>query len=130
MLRIVLIGAATVVTVDALASLLLPALGGSLLWMFVAEALVYFGAGIAAGRLGGFWVGARCGAGVAAIDATVGWGVTWLMGTGQVSRLTPANVAFVFVTMVVVGAIAGGIGALLRRVAQRPNDAEQPRAGA
>jgi hypothetical protein len=118
-LRIILLGAAVVVAVDAVASLLLPPLGGSLLWMFVAEALVYFGAGIAAGRFGGFWAGARCGASVAAVDATIGWAVTWVMGTGRVSQLTPDNVAFVFVTMVVVGAIAGGIGGLLRRLAQR-----------
>ncbi len=119
MLRLILLGAVTVVSFDALASLLLPLVGGSLLWMFAGQGLVYFGTGVAAGRLGGFWTGARCGAAVAAIDATVGWGVTWLMGTGQVSRLTPAAVALVLVVMVSVGAAAGGIGAVLARRARR-----------
>lgn len=118
MIRIILLGGIAVVAFDALASLLLPLVDGSLLWMFLGEVLVYFGAGVAAGRLGGFWTGACCGAAVAAVDATIGWGMTWMMGTGQVSALTPLNIAFVFVTMTLVGAVAGGSAALLRHVAR------------
>jgi hypothetical protein len=120
-LRLILLGATIVVAFDALASLLLPLVGGSLLWMFMGETLVYCGTGVAASRLGGFWKGARGGAGVAAIDATIGWGMTWAIGTGRISELTPVNVTIVFTAMVSVGALAGGIGALLGRLARRPS---------
>jgi hypothetical protein len=118
-LRLILLGAVIVVAFDALASLLLPFFGGSLIWMFIGEALVYCGTGIAAGRLGGVLKAAGCGAAVAAADATLGWGMTWILGTGRVSELTPTNVTFVFVVMVSVGAIAGGSGAALRRLTRR-----------
>jgi hypothetical protein len=122
-LRLILLAAAIVVAFDALASLLLPLVGGSLLWMFIGEALVYCGTGFAAGRLGSLWKAAACGAAVAAADATIGWGMTWIMGTGRVSELTPVSVTMVFVVMVSVGAVAGCSGALLWRLARRPNAA-------
>jgi hypothetical protein len=76
---------------------------------------------VAASRLGGFGKGAGCGAAVAAVDATIGWGMTWLIGTGRVSELTPTNVTLVFVVMVSVGALAGGIGAAVGRLMRRPS---------
>ena len=86
MLRLILLGAVTVVSFDALASLLLPLVGGSLLWMFAGQGLVYFGTGVAAGRLGGFWTGARCGAAVAEHRLGAGRGsrhmVLLTLGTG------------------------------------------------
>jgi hypothetical protein len=111
MTRLILIGAAIVVAFDAIASLLLRSLGGSLAWMFLGEGLLYVGVGFAGGRIGGLGAGARSGAAVAAIDATVGWGITWLIGTGRVSRVTPLGLSFVLLTMITTGALAGAAGA-------------------
>jgi hypothetical protein len=109
--RIVLVGAAVVVAFDATASLLLSRLGGSLAWMFLGEGLLYVAVGFAAGRIGGLAAGARSAAAVAAVDSTLGWAVTWVVGTGRVSRVTPVSVAFVLLTMVATGAAAGSAGA-------------------
>ncbi len=116
MTRIVLVGAAVVVTFDATASLLLRSLGGSLVWMFLGEGLIYVAVGFAAGRIGGPGAGARSGAAVAAIDATVGWAVTWMIGTGRISRVTLVGVAFILVTIIVTGAVAGTAGAFVARL--------------
>ena len=94
-------------------------LGGSLVWMFLGEGLVYFAAGFAGGRIGGLGAGARCGATVAAIDATVGWAFTWAIGTGRVSRLTLVSAAFILVVMITTGAIAGAAGAFGARLLAR-----------
>jgi hypothetical protein len=74
-IRIILIGTSAVVAFDVAVSLLLLGLGGSLIWMFLGEGLIYLATGFAGGRIGGLGAGARCGALVA-------------IGTGQVSRLT------------------------------------------
>ena len=126
-LRIVVIGAAVVVGFDAIASLLLSWLGGPLGWMFLGEGLVYLGVGFMSGRIGGIGAGARSGAAVAAIDATVGWTVTWLIGTGRISRLTPVSVAFVLLTMITVGILAGSTGALAAKLIGRQSPQSSPR---
>jgi len=117
--RIILVGAAIVVAFDAVASLLLPWLGASLAWMFLGESLLYFGVGFASGRIGGLVAGARSGAAVAAVDATVGWAITWVIGTGRVSRLTPFGVAVVLLTMITTGVVAGSAGAFAARLLGR-----------
>ena len=120
---IVLVGAAVVVAFDATASLLLQWLGWSLIWMFLGEGLLYLAVGFAEGRIGGLGTGTRSGAAVAAVDATVGWAVTWAIGTGRVSRVTPIGVAFILLVMVTTGALAGCAGALGARLLARRSPA-------
>jgi hypothetical protein len=117
--RIVLVGAVTVVAFDAAASFLLVWLGGSLVWMFLGEGLIYLVVGFAAGRLGGLGAATRSGAAVAVVDATLGWAVAWAIGTGRVSRVTPVGVAFVI--LVLTGAAAGLVGALGARLVRQVN---------
>jgi hypothetical protein len=123
--RIILIGAAVVVAFDVAASLLLAWLGGSLIWMFLGEGLIYLAAGFAGGRFGGLAAGARSGASVAALDCAVGWPITGAIGTGQVSRITLVSVVFVLVTMIATGAVAGTAGAVAARLVGR-RSAEAP----
>ena len=111
MTRIILIGAAVVLAFDVAASLLLSRLGGSLLWMFLGEGLVYLAVGFAGGRVAGIGAAMRCGAAVAALDCVAGWPITWAIGTGQVSRLSLVAVVFVLAVMVAAGAAAGAAGA-------------------
>jgi hypothetical protein len=121
MTRIVLIGGAAVVAFDAAASLLLQRLGGSLVWMFAGEVLMYFVVGVVAGRRGGLGAGTRAGAAVGAIDSTAGWAITWAIGTGRVSRLAPASVTIIILTMITTGVVMGGAGALCARLWSRPS---------
>ena len=119
MTRIILIGAAVVLAFDVAASLLLSRLGGSLLWMFLGEGLVYLAVGFAGWRVAGIRAATRCGAAVAALDCVVGWPITWAIGTGQVSRLSLVAVVFVLAVMVAAGAAAGAAGAFAARVMDR-----------
>jgi hypothetical protein len=114
--RIVLIGAAIVVAFDVAASLLLQRVGGSLVWMFLGSGLIYLAVGFVSGRSGGIPDGARSGASVAALDGAVGWPITWVIGTGQVSRITVAGVVLVLVTMIAIGTAAGTAGAIAARL--------------
>jgi len=117
--RIIVIGAATVVVFDVAASLLLQWLGGSLLWMFLGEASIYAAAGYAGGRKGGVRMGAGCGTAVAAFDCVVGWPITWMIGTGQVSNVTMVAVVFVLMVMTTAGLVAGMLGAAAARIVGR-----------
>jgi hypothetical protein len=117
--RIVVIGVAAVLAFDVAASLLLSRLGGSLIWMFLGEGVIYLAVGFAGGRAAGIGAAMRCGAAVAALDCVVGWPIMWAIGTGQVSRLSLVAVVFVLAAMVAAGTAAGAAGALAARVVGR-----------
>ena len=81
--------------------------------------LLYFCAGVGAGRLAGVWAGGLAGGVTALIDATLGWAISCEVGATRGAGLTPLTFVVVALGVVftgwVLGLLGGGIGKAVHR---------------
>jgi hypothetical protein len=113
---VALAGAGAVIGFDAVASLLSEPLGFRYEDVFWISLLLYVTVGFIAGRqLGSPWAAARTSALVGLADATLGWGVSYLIQPDLYSYVddpTLPLVCLVVALVVVVAAVLGGLGGI------------------
>ena len=109
--RIVMLGLLAIVTFDVLASVASRALNFWYPYATVGSWLIYATVGLLAGRATSVSAAAVAGAAVGFVEATLGWGVSWLIGPGRVGADIP-TVGAVALIIVVVTLVGAGIGAL------------------
>ena len=80
--------------------------------------ILYFCAGVAAGRLNGIGSGGLAGAVTGLVDATLGWSISRALGPGlgTASQITPVAVIVVALGVVFTGWILGLFGGVLGKV--------------
>jgi hypothetical protein len=83
--------------------------------------LLYFCAGVGAGRLAGVWAGGVAGAVTALVDATLGWLISRALKAPQAAgpHLTPLTVVLVGLGVVFTGWALGLLGGAIGKVVHR-----------
>lgn len=114
-LRVVAIGGVAIVAFDTLAAVASKLAGFPYGYATVGSWLIYFGVGYFAAKASSSVRRAALAAGiVGAVEATLGWGVSWLIGPGQPpgsSDQVPVALTL-GVTIIIVIATASAIGAI------------------
>jgi hypothetical protein len=111
-MRWVLLGGVAIVVFDTVMALAARTFGfeyGSPPGIAIATAIYFLTAFLAARQRGMVRTGGIVGAGVALVDATVGWAVSWAIGPGAspAAYLTPEWFAVIAVFVVALGAVVG-----------------------
>ena len=80
--------------------------------------LIYVIAGVIASKNGSFIDGIISGAGVAFIEATIGWWLSWVIGPGRLpdtisKEARPKAIINAVITVTITGALFGSLGALV-----------------
>ena len=94
-------------------------------WGFAYESLrpisflLYFCAGVGAGRLAGVWAGGMAGGVTALIDATLGWAISSGVGATRSTGLTTLTLAVVALAVVFTGWVLGLIGGAIGKAVHR-----------
>ena len=81
--------------------------------------LLYFCAGVGAGRLAGVWAGGLAGGVTALIDATLGWAISSGVGATRREGLTPLTNVVVALGVVFTGWVLGLFGGAIGRAVHR-----------
>jgi hypothetical protein len=83
--------------------------------------VLYFCAGVGAGRLDGVWAGGVAGAVTGLVDATLGWWISWTLGASQPARshLPPLGIVLVALGVVFTGWASGLLGGAIGTVVHR-----------
>lgn len=81
--------------------------------------LLYFCAGVGAGRLAGVWAGGLAGGVTALIDATLGWAISAGVGATQRAGLTPLTIGVVALGVVLTGWVLGLFGGVIGKAVHR-----------
>ncbi len=116
--KIVLSGCLGIVAFDALASIASRLLNFPYPYATVGSFVIYAVVGFTAARISSVKAAALAGAMVGLTEATVGWGVSWLIGPGRVSN-SGINLGTFVLTVILVSLVAGGIGAVGGAVGRR-----------
>ena len=114
-IRVVVLGAAVVVTFDILASLASRRFGFAYARASFGSYLIYLGIGYFAARASASnAIGvAAVAAGIAGlVDASIGWAVSWALGPGRLPETVPLTVARWVSTALFVVLLAAAIGAV------------------
>ena len=111
----ILLGALAVVVFDAIGSYASVRFGFAYTKLSPGSSLIYGTVGFAVGRTGPLHTGAIAAAIVAAIEATVGWAISWYLGPGRLApgQATPHRILSTVVTVSAIGAICGSAGAFV-----------------
>lgn len=115
--QVISAGVLAVLLLDTFGSLASRSLGFLYAKLSVVSFSIYFLVGIYAARDQAIAVGAFAGATVAAVEATLGWAVSWRIGPGRLAdqdgdALTVIRAAL---TVVSIGALLGLLGAMVGR---------------
>ena len=113
--RITLIGAVGVVLFDVAASFVSRWQGFDYGWAVIGSWLMYTGLGFAVVRAERSASGLRAGGVIGLVDATCGWGLSWVIGPGQVDGASPGMVVVTVALVTLSAAILGAVGAFLAR---------------
>jgi hypothetical protein len=81
--------------------------------------LLYFCAGVGAGRLAGVWAGGLAGGVTALIDATLGWAISSGVGANRRAGLTPLTIVVVALGVVFTGWVLGLVGGAIGKAVHR-----------
>jgi len=81
--------------------------------------LLYFCAGVGAGRLAGVWAGGLAGGVTALIDATVGWAISSGLGANRRAGITPLTTVVVALGVVFTGWVLGLVGGAIGKAVHR-----------
>jgi len=81
--------------------------------------LLYFCAGVGAGRLAGVWAGGLAGGVTALIDATLGWAISSGVGANRRAGLTPLTIVVVALGVVFTGCMLGLVGGAIGKAVHR-----------
>lgn len=81
--------------------------------------LLYFCAGVGAGRLAGVWAGGIAGGVTALIDATLGWAISSGVGATRRAGLTPLTFVVVALGVVLTGWVLGLFGGAIGKAVHR-----------
>jgi hypothetical protein len=115
-------GVLAVLVLDTGASLASLVIGFSYASLAPITYLIYATIGFLAARTTTLWAGVFASATVAAFDATVGWGISWVIGPGRPPEELqhPSMVIAAAVMVVLLGAVLGLVGGGLARLVARP----------
>lgn len=119
--RVALLGAAAIVAFDLLASLAAREIGFSYARASIGSYIIYFAIGFFAARASGaspLRAAAIAGAAGGAIDATIGWAVSWIVGPGRLphgAQLTVSRWLIVAIFVTVLAACLATLGGLAGR---------------
>ena len=120
--RILVYGAIAVVLYDAVFSLASRTLGFDYSNASVGSYLIYGITGFFAARVLGWKGAALAGVVLGLVDATIGWGVSWLIGPGRLAEnatFTPWMWPVIALTVCATAVIFALAGALLARLSRR-----------
>jgi hypothetical protein len=81
--------------------------------------LLYFCAGVGAGRLAGVWAGGVAGGVTALIDATLGWAISSGIGAPRRAGLTALTIVVVALGVILTGWVLGLLGGALGKAVHR-----------
>ena len=81
--------------------------------------LLYFCAGVGAGRLAGVWAGGLAGGVTALIDATLGWAISSGVGATRSAGLPPRTIVVVALGVVFTGWVLGLFGGAIGKAVHR-----------
>ena len=118
--KLILFGGPAIVAFDTLAS------SASLLLCFpyakasFVSTLIYGITGFMATRIGGWKLVLAAGAALGLVDATLGWGVSWLSGPGKPPTglaITPATWPIIAATVILGATVTSAVGGALGRAA-------------
>ena len=119
--RILLYGALAVILFDTAASLASRTLGFAYTSASTGSYLIYAVTGFFAARVLGWKGAALAGLTLGLVDATIGWGISWLIGPGQ----PPADVTFtpwmwpiIAITVSLTAVICALVGAVVARLSR------------
>ena len=127
-IRPVLLGAVAVLALDTAGSFASRAFGFDYALLGLVSVMIYGATGYAVARRADRGAAVRAGAIVGIVDATLGWGISWLVGPGRPPADDPGGpVTLVLGGLIAIGlamccaAIGGWIGS--RRAPSRPSAA-------
>jgi len=81
--------------------------------------LLYFCAGVGAGRLAGVWAGGLAGGVTALIDATLGWAISSGVGANRRAGLARLTIVVVALGMMATGWVLGLVGGAIGKAVHR-----------
>lgn len=116
--RTIAAGGIAVLAFDAMGSYASHRFGFAYTNLVIGSLLIYVLVGVAAaGHTGSIRAGSVAGEAVAAIEATLGWAISWQIGPGRIPdrQATPAGIATRIIAVIAIGTICGAIGAAISK---------------